>query len=146
MDLSAVQSLVLLPGLCVSYSVRLEGGDQERRYARQLVPRGASWSFQPLFPAETVDLALCPVHPHQAALALVDGVIRPIPALVLDTRLEKLGLLEEPALSTARPLMVVHEHWFRSYHAVFRDGMADIFRISIEFNGPPRGDGEPGSR
>jgi hypothetical protein len=50
MDLSAVQSLVLLPGLCVSYSVRLEGGDEERRYARLLVPRGASWSFQPLFP------------------------------------------------------------------------------------------------
>jgi hypothetical protein len=129
--------MILIAGLCVSYSpgAAAAGG---LRCAR-LVQRNedGSWSAAPLLPAEGVDAALIPIDPDEAALRRVDGAIREIPALLLDGRAASQLLLSAAVLASSTPVLVANENWFRSLHALYRDGMEGVYSIVHAFTDAP---------
>ncbi|KAJ1386908.1 hypothetical protein B484DRAFT_410049 [Ochromonadaceae sp. CCMP2298] len=77
-----------------------------------------SWEVAPLVRAEEVGIDRIPVDPDEAALRLVDGAIREIPCLLLDDRTVRRMLLLPTALASCTPVLVVHDRWFRSFHAL----------------------------
>ncbi|KAJ1419571.1 hypothetical protein B484DRAFT_400152 [Ochromonadaceae sp. CCMP2298] len=95
------------------------GGNRGRFLARVSAP-----------PEEAVDSLLIPVGPNDAALRLVDGAIRRIPALVADMRVAGQLTIVRAVLAASSPILVVHDRWFRSGHLVYRQGMAGVDTVA----------------
>jgi hypothetical protein len=129
--------MILIAGLCLSYSPAAASAGSLR--CARLVQRNenGSWRAAPLLPAEGVDAALIPIAPVEAALRLVDGAIREIPALVLDGRAASQLLLSAAVLASSTPVLVANENWFRSLHALYRDGMEGVYSIVHAFTDAP---------
>ncbi|KAJ1414603.1 hypothetical protein B484DRAFT_467362 [Ochromonadaceae sp. CCMP2298] len=121
-------------GLCFAYRVANGvAGVETVQYAMLLAPAGPhAWSAAPLVHPSTVPVALLPVHPEQDARDLVDGATRPIPELLLDNRSQNRIVFETKDGLPYRPVLVAHERLFRSYLAVYRVGLLEVFRITME--------------
>jgi hypothetical protein len=129
--------MILQRDLCVRY-IMAAGPAPGVLFARLVVDNGdGSWQAAPLLRAEAVDQALIPFDPDEAALRLVDAAIRLIPALVLDSRAAGQLGLSAALLASCTLVLLVHEDWFRSLHALYRDGMEGVYSIVHAFTDAP---------
>jgi hypothetical protein len=123
-------------GLCLSYlpAGAAPGDDQAPLFATlvALRPDGA-WTAAPLYPLEDIDSELIPDDPNEAALRLLDSEIHQIPALVVDRRFRSHVVLRPAKDASARPVMVVLEHFFRATAILYRPSMRGVYRIAHQF-------------